>query len=63
MENESLTTIKKLQFQVTELKIQLKQQSTFSSNIGSTFGYYLWKATQIPTVVDMVLREVSYASV
>lgn len=60
MEDESLTTINNLQFQVTELKMQLKQQSTFSSNIGSIFGHYLWKATQIPAVVDiMVLQKVS----
>jgi hypothetical protein len=63
MENESLATINKLQFQIAELKMQLKQQSTFCSNIGSTFGYYLWKATQMPAIVDMVLQKVTYTSV
>lgn len=63
MENESIATINKLQFQIAELKMQLKQQSNFSSNIGSAFSYHLWKATQIPAIVDMVLQKVIYASV
>jgi len=58
LENESLSTINKLQLEVTKLNLLLKQQSSFSSIIGSTLCYYLWKATQIPSVVDMVLQEV-----
>lgn len=41
-----------------ELNLQLKHHSTFSSMIGATFGYHLWKATQIPVVANMVLEGV-----
>lgn len=58
LDNESLTTINNLQCQITKLNLQLKQQSTFNSIIGSTFGYYLWKATKIPSVIDIVLQKV-----
>lgn len=58
LENESITTINKLKWQVAELKLQLKQQSKYSSIIGTTFGCYLWKAAQVPVVVDMILQEV-----
>lgn len=58
LENESDTTIKKLHCQIKELNLQLKQQSSLNSIIGSTFGYYLWSATQIHAVVDMVLQKV-----
>lgn len=58
LENESLNTINRLQCQITELNLQLKQQSAFSSIIGSTFGSYLWQATQIPTVAGMILQKV-----
>lgn len=57
-ENELLITINKLQCQITELSLQLKQQSAFSSIIGSIFGSYLWSATQLPAVADMVLQKV-----
>lgn len=58
LKNESHTTINKLQLEVIKLKLRLKNQSRFSSIVGSTFCYYLWKATQISSVVDMVLEEV-----
>jgi len=58
LENESVTIINDLKCQVTELKQQLKQQTTFSSIIGSTFGFYIWKATQVPVIVDIVLQKV-----
>lgn len=58
LENESLTTINQLQCQITELNLQLEQQSSFNSIIGSTFGFYLWEATQEPSVVDIILQNV-----
>lgn len=58
LENESHTTIYNLQCQIKELNAQLKQQSTLNFIIGSTFGNYLWKATQVPAVIDMVLQRV-----
>ncbi|XP_022172857.1 uncharacterized protein LOC111035520 isoform X2 [Myzus persicae] len=57
LENESLTTINKLQLEVTKLNLQLKQQTSFSSIIGLTFCYSLSKATQVPSAIDMVLQE------
>lgn len=53
-----LISINKLQCQIMELNLQLKHHSTFSSMIGATFGYHLWKATQIPVVANMVLQGV-----
>lgn len=58
LESESQATINKLQSQVVELNLQLKQQLTYSSIIGSVFGSYLWKATSIPGVVDLVSEQV-----
>lgn len=58
MENESATTINKLQLEVAKLNFQLKQQSSFSSLIGSTLCYYLWKATNISSVIDLILQKV-----
>ncbi|XP_025208184.1 uncharacterized protein LOC112603701, partial [Melanaphis sacchari] len=57
LEKKSATTINKLQLEVTKLNLQLKQQSSFSSIVGSTLCYYLWKTTQISSVVDMVLQK------
>ncbi|XP_060854647.1 uncharacterized protein LOC132932342 [Rhopalosiphum padi] len=57
LENESATTINQLQLEVTKLNWQLKQLSSFSSIIGSTLCYYLWKATQISSVIDMILQK------
>lgn len=59
LENKSLTTINQLQSQITKLNLQLQQQSAFSFNIGYTFGFHLWEATQIPSVVDKVLQIVN----
>lgn len=59
-ENDSQTTINQLKCQITELNLQLEEQSKFSSIIGSTLGFYLWKATQKPAIIDIVLQEVIY---
>jgi len=58
LENKYLNTIDMLQFEVKKLNLQLKQQSSFSCIIGSTFCYSLSKATQTSSAVDMVLQEV-----
>jgi len=58
LENKYLNTINKLQLEVTKLNLQLKQQSSFSCIIGSTFCYSLSRATQTSSAVDMVLQEV-----
>jgi len=58
LENESASTINKLQLEVAKLNFQLKQQSSFSSFIGSTLCYYLWKATEISSVIDLILQKV-----
>ncbi|CAH1725158.1 unnamed protein product [Aphis gossypii] len=57
LENESTSTINKLQLEVAKLNFQLKQQSSFSSFIGSTLCYYLWKATEISSVIDLILQK------
>lgn len=62
LESESQATINKLQSKVVELNLQLKQQSTYSSMIGSIFGLNLWKATTMPDVVDLVLEQVKQYS-
>lgn len=59
LENKSFTTINQLQCQITQLNLQLKQQSAFSFIIGYTFGFHLWEATQIPSVVDTILQKVN----
>lgn len=58
LKNESATTINELQLEVAKLNFQLKQQSSFSSLIGSTLCYYLWKATEISSVIDLILQKV-----
>jgi len=58
LENKYLNTVNKLQLEVTKLNLQLKQQSSFSCIIGSTFCYSLSRATQTSSAVDMVLQEV-----
>ncbi|XP_060866820.1 uncharacterized protein LOC132942446 [Metopolophium dirhodum] len=57
LENKYLNTINKLQLEVTKLNLHLKQQSSFSCIIGSTFCYSLSKATQTSSAIDMVLQE------
>lgn len=59
LENRSLTIINQLECQITKLNLQLQQQSSFSYTIGYTFGFNLWKATQIPSAVDTVLQKVT----
>ncbi|XP_050436299.1 uncharacterized protein LOC126843042 [Adelges cooleyi] len=43
--------------QTKELRSQIKRQTEFCTLVGSTIGYFLWKATQKPDIVHMILRE------
>lgn len=58
LENEPVITINELQCQISEFQFQFQQLNFFNSILGSTFCYYLWEATQIPIVIDMVLQGV-----
>ncbi|XP_015366659.1 PREDICTED: uncharacterized protein LOC107163651 [Diuraphis noxia] len=48
-------TIGRLEIQTMKLQSQLKQQSQFCSKAGYILGYCLWKATQIPDVINIIL--------
>lgn len=51
-------TIGRQEIQMMKLRSQLKHQAQFCSKTGSLLGYCLWKATQIPDIVYVMLREV-----
>jgi len=52
-------TIGRLEIQAMKLQSQLKQQSQFCSKAGYILGYCLWKATQIPDVINIILVKVN----
>lgn len=52
------STIGRLKIQMSKLQSQLKYQAQFCSEAGSTFGYCLWKATQMPEITNIILQEV-----
>lgn len=52
-------TIGRLEIQTMKLQSQLKQQSQFCSKAGYILGYCLWKATQIPDVINIILIKVN----
>ncbi|XP_025420936.1 uncharacterized protein LOC112691040 isoform X2 [Sipha flava] len=41
----------------TKLQSQLKIQAAFLTKVGATLGHYLWKITQVPDIVNIILRE------
>lgn len=51
--------IGRLEIQMTKLRSQLKYQAQFCSKAGSLLGYFLWKATQMPDVINIVLQQVN----
>jgi len=52
-------TIGRLEIQTMKLQSQLKQQSQFCTKTGYILGYCLWKASQIPDVINIILIKVN----
>lgn len=49
----------RFQGEVYKLRNQLQHQSQFCASLGSILGNLIWKASRMPTVVDMLLSGAS----
>lgn len=50
--------IGRLETKTTKLQSQLKNQAAFSTKIGAILGHYLWKITEDPDIVNIILQQV-----